>query len=102
MVDFWPKRPQYLESCCDDGNYDDLGMLEHLSLGEVRRLPNSDMAVSSPRGTWEYVFSWRAYMDDPYIRIIMRGDVPIVELNAVWEKALEFLSLARARSLDAE
>lgn len=77
-------------------------MLEHLFLGQVRRLPNSDMAVSTPRGTWEYVFPWRAYMDDPYLRIITRGDMPIVELNAVWEKALEFLSLAKARSLDVE
>jgi len=87
IIDGWPKQPQNMEAQVNEDTLE-------FSVGEGQKVPNSEIHLSCLDLSLPYAFPWREYMDDPYVRVIMRSDVSILEQNAVWEKIVEIAQLA--------
>jgi len=75
IIDGWAKAPLNVNARNDDD-------FINISAGQVQQIGDSDIYVSSLEQAWD-VFPLREFMDDPYVRIIIRDDVPIVQSNAV-------------------
>lgn len=84
VIDGWAKSPCNVNVHIDD-------KFINVSAGEVQQVGESDIYVSLLEQAWE-VFPLREFMDDPYVRIIIRNDVPIVKANAVLETIIELLT----------
>lgn len=85
MIDLWPKKPTH----CNFVVHDETTF--HISAGEVYKLGDDGAAISLIEDV-PTLFPYRAGMDDPYVRVIIREDVPILELNRLIEKLVQFLS----------
>jgi len=75
IIDGWAKAPRNINARNDDD-------LINISAGEVQQIGDSDIYISIVEQAWD-VFPLREFMDDPYVRIIIRDDVQIVQSNAV-------------------
>lgn len=75
IIDGWAKAPRNVNARNDDN-------FINISAGEVQQIGDSDIYISNLEQAWD-VFPLREFMDDPYVRIIIREDIPIVESNAV-------------------
>lgn len=86
IMDGWPKQPKNTKTAANEDTLD-------FSAGEVRKVPDSEIHFSFLDVPLPYAFSWREYMDDPYVRIVLRSDVSILEQNVIWEKLMEIMQL---------
>lgn len=94
IMDGWPKQPKNMEAHANEDTLD-------FSAGEVQKVPDSEIHFSFLEVPLPYVFSWREYMDDPHIRVIMRADVSLVKQNAVWEKFIEIMQIAETEGANS-
>lgn len=85
VIDLWPREPSHVNTTThDEENF-------HFSAGNIYKM-DEDGAALSFLSDMPALFPFRAGMDDPYIRVLIREDVPILESNLLLKKLLTYLA----------
>jgi hypothetical protein len=90
ILDAWPKPPNDVQ-----GKLNEDQMI--ISLGEVYKFQDIAISFASFDGIVN-LFSYREPIDDPYVRIIIRQDVPLIELDRVYDAIFAFLANNKAKN----
>lgn len=90
-VDFWPKMPtNEAIDLWPKVPPNSLGVPATTD-GLAVKLPDSEVCICVMNGALT-MFSWREGMDDPYVRITFRHDVPLAQLSVIEEQMMDVLS----------